>query len=289
MADPNIWCHLPFVLLPLIIENTADPETLRQWCTATKQAESTLLHRVALRETYRKFTVNKKGFLSAFNSCCHRGVSPDSCGGESYAGQSLVSHSYKSLNSSRRNVQNYREISQYIKTLVLDFYFTGVEYRDGLVAIEDVQLTLETLLLHTSVEEIEHDGNMYSLWLDQIVKLSSLRVLKIRDTPCTVPCTWDGDALRGTGWHTKLKWDGLCQMRSLRALYVSQLLVSEASDLAHAIRLLAGLEELYVGASNTQKEDDTLPLFVESFLEANNVASPRSSLKRLSLVDIKHS
>lgn len=326
MADPTIWCQLPPVILPLIIEHTADLETLRNWCHATRQKESTFLHRLAVRETYRVVTVNKDSLLCApggdgglediessdddESDEKSEAELTDASGDESYDGYNsefLDRNACTSVNEGPDRVRDtsglrhdvrrdihLREISQHIRKLILDFNFPRVETPEELTAFEDVELTVKALLSQPFVEEIEHDGVLYQQTLDRITNTPSLKVLKIRETPCWSPCTLRSKVMPDIRPRPRLTFVELRHMHSLKALHVSQLLASEGPGLGQAVRSLRNIEELYVGASPSSGEAQALPSFLESLFipkEAeveSSLNSPGSSLKRFSLVDCHH-
>ncbi len=221
MADPTIWRQLPFDLLPLIIEHTTDLETLRNWCHVTKQKDSTFLNRIAIRETYKVVTVSKYSLLHAPGGIWNPSDNDSSESKEESETQSTAESGNESHNGYKgecpdRNaptffnggpgrVQNtsglqhdirrkihYREISQHIRKLIFDFVFPrkrNQEGEDELIALEDIEITLQALMSQPFVEEIEHDGVLYQQTLDRITNILTLKVLKLRETPYWTPCT----------------------------------------------------------------------------------------------------
>ena len=170
----------------------------------------------------------------------------------------------------------------------MDFNFPDVQTADALVAFEDVDLTLEALLSHSFVEEVEHDGILFPQWFDRITEIPRLKILEVRKTAAQTPCTHHSATIPIYGPHLQLKWAKLRQMHSLRVLRVSQLLAAEAVELAHAVWSLSNLEELSVGFCQEIQEAKALTVFLKSFFLANETAAPVSSLKSLSLVDCQH-
>ena len=160
-----------------------------------------------------------------------------------------------------------------------------------MVAFEDVEFTLKTLLSQSSIEEIEHDGILYPQWFDRITSISTLKILKVRKTLALCPCTRRSIIMPLSGIHLHLEWGKLRQMDSLRVLHVSRLVAAEAAELAYAAWSLGNLEELYVGVSRGKGTAEALTIFLKSLFliseteTGSRSQSPVSSLKSLSLVD----
>ncbi len=215
MADPTIWRQLSFVLLPLIIEHTVDLETLRNWCHVTKQKDSTFLHRIAVWETYKVVTVNKDSLLHAPGGIWnpsdndsseskeesetqstaesgdeshngYKGECPDRNAPTFFNGGTSRVQDTSGLQHDVRRKIHYREISQHIRKLIFDFVFPRKRNQEGeeeLIALEEIEITLQALMSQPFVEEIEHDGVLYQQTLDRITNILTLKVLKLRETP----------------------------------------------------------------------------------------------------------
>lgn len=184
---------------------------------------------------------------------------------------------------------HFREISPHIKKLILDFVFphvTNQENEEELIALEDVEITLEALMSQPFIEELKHGGILYQQTLDQITNIPTLKVW-----PRLGPCSLRSLAMPDIRPHPQLTFVKLRHMHLLKVLHVSQLLASEGPGLGQAVRSLSNIEELYVGASSF---NDALPSFLESFFIPNKAytgsppPSPVSSLKSFSLVDCYH-
>lgn len=273
-----IWSRLPHILLPIIIENTADVPTLEAWCQSTKH--SSYLHRIAQREAYRTYIIDTNRF---------RRTAPS----DSREDQNKVTEpSYRAHPPVAVSpLEFHQEIARHVQRLVLDLEYQGPGAAFALT--EDLDFIWQSFLSHaTCLEEIEHNGILRQAMLDRLLGTPSLKVLKIREILTKYVKRWD-DIL--------LTWQKLEQCSSLRVLDVSQLFHAEALGLAIAIRNLHNLEELRVKASelplpglNRLGSDDPSPLkpFLRclyhktgSNFERLPVGFP-ARLKKLALVDV---
>lgn len=305
MADPAIWSKLPLALMPIIIQQTSEPSTLKALCESTRG--SSYLHLLCLRETFRVYTIEKSDLLSApLGFRVREGESDDDdddeADEEDYDRDEalLDEEDDSSLFEPARYKSFYREIGPHIKRLVLNFRFNSVETPDGLTESEDIHYTVASLLPHTSnLEEIDHDGVIYQELLDCLIATPSLKVFKARKTCVAQPCTLSNLPRRPT--DLLLNWDKLGALSFLKTLHISHLFKPEAIGLASAIKGMHQLEDLHVAASslvtpmgNSIATDEhshlvTLLAALNRPIPTDNGEVPRGfpiSLKRLSLVDI---
>lgn len=289
--DPTIWSQLPYILLPIIIENTADFRTLEAWCLSTKH--SSYLHRIAKQEAYRTYTINTKPSrrTAQFKSICRvrdENDNDDVASDSKEAGESR-DELYERLNCAKFHQENARHVQR----LVLDLECLDLQRTNtALPFAGDLGFVCQSLLSHaTRLEEIEQNGILRQGMLDRLLETPSLKILKIREMLSKYLTRWD-DLL--------LTWQKLGQCSSLRVLHVAQLFHEEAVGLAIAIRGLHNLEELRVKASelplpgaNRLKGDDISPLkpFVQSLYQITGLGFDGTPvgfppfLKKLALVD----
>ena len=289
------------MLMPIIIQQTSEPSTLKALCESTRG--SSYLHLLCLRETFRVYTIEKSDLLSApLGFRVREGESDDDEADEEDYDRDetlLDEEDDSSLFESARYKSSYQEIGPHIKRLVLNFRFNSVETQDRLIKSEDIHYTVASLLSHASnLEEIDHDGVIYQELLDCLIATPSLKVFKARKTWVAQPCTLSNLPRRPN--DLLLNWDKLGALSFLKTLHISHLFEPEAIGLASAIKGMNQLEDLHVAASslltpmgNSIASDEhshlvTLLAALNRPIPTDKGEVPRGfpvSLKRLSLVD----
>lgn len=302
--DHTIWSRLPHILLPIIIENTADFTTLEAWCQSTKQ--SSYLHRIAKREIYRTYTFNIKTLrrTAQFKSVCrvrdydnnddnNDDVASDPRDVDENPNDVCEPSDRAHASASVLSVKSHQEIARHVRRLVLDLECLDLQRPAALPLPEDLDFIWQSFLSYaTRLEEIEHSGILWQVMLDRLLATQSLKILKIREIWTKYVTRWD-DLL--------LNWQHLGQCSSLRVLHIAQLSHPEAVGLAIAIRGLHNLEDLRVkvseslfpGANRQIRSDDPSPLkpFLRSLYQQTGPGFDRTpigfpaSLKKLALVD----
>lgn len=305
--DYTIWSRLPHILLPIIIENTADFPTLEAWCQSTSQ--SSYLHRIANREVYRSYAFNLQTLrrTAPFNPrCIVREDSddddddvpsdPDEILYEVCEPRDCVHASEPSdcahASASVLSDKSRQEIARHVQRLVLDHECLD-QPKPALPMPEDLDFIWQSFLSYaTRLEEIEHSGILWQVMLDRLLATPSLKMLKIREIWTRHLIRWD---------DLVLNWQNLGQCSSLTVLHIAQLSHPEAVGLAIAIRGLHNLEDLRVkvselrfpGANRQTQSDDPSPLkpFLRSLYQQTGLGFDRTpigfpaSLKKLALVD----
>lgn len=295
--DRAIWSRFPHILLPIIIENTADFPTLEAWCQSTKN--SSYLHRIARNELYRTYTIDTRPFrrTAQVKSICrvrddnnNHDVESDSK--EADESQNDVYEPSDCVQATTESVKFHQEIARHVKRLVLDLECLELQRPVPVLLSEDLDLVWQSFLSYaTHLEEIEHKGILRQVLLDRLLATPSLRKLKIREI-------WSKYVTRKD--DILLTWQRLGQCSYLRVLHVAQLFHPEAVGLAIAIRSLHSLEELYVKVAeftlpgaNRAGPDDPSPLkpFLRSLYQKTGLGFDRAPvgfpacLKKLALVD----
>lgn len=292
--DHAIWSRLPHILLPIIIENTADFPTLEAWCRSTQH--SSYLHRIAIQETYRTYRIDPNRFTNVekpvhvredndnHNHNHHDDVASDS---KAKATDESRPDWYDSPDSDCAKF--HQEIGPHVKRLVLDLEYLDLQTPGAILPLtEDLDSIWQSFLCYaTRLEEIEQNGILRQGMLDRMLETPSLNMLKIREVRSKYVTRSD---------DLFLSWERLGQCSSLRVLHVGQLFHSEAVSLAIAIRGLHNLEELRVKAPDLAYppgSDNPSPLmpFLRSLYQKTGRGFDRTpagfpaSLKKLALVD----
>ncbi|MCJ1470263.1 hypothetical protein MMC07_008908 [Pseudocyphellaria aurata] len=296
--DPTIWSRLPYVLLPIVVENTADLPTLEAWCQSTKK--SSHLHCVAKRETYRTYTIDANSFRPTAQC---KPIDRVKAGNEinddddnhNDNDNGAVAPNSKEMDKSAHVLcaKFHQEIARHVQRLVLDLECLDLQTPGFARPLADDRdfVWQSFLSCATRLEEIEQNGIVRQVMLDRLLATPLLKVLKIREI-------WSKHITRCN--VLLLTWHKLGQCSSLRVLHVAQLFYAEAAGLAMAIRGLQNLEELRVKASelplpgaNRLKSDDPSPLkpFLQSMYQKTGPGFDNMpvgfpvSLKKLALVD----
>lgn len=307
MADVAIWSRLPPVLLPIIIENTTDIPTLEAWCQSTRH--SSYLHRIAKRETYRTFRIGRRAFVkSAPSSIAQiRAIGPD---GTRLDHVDETEHGFNiaQADASIPLSEFYRENASFVRRLVLDLDFVGLERAEDLVATPGTKgfdsIWGDFLSQASCLDEVEHCGFLNQSMLDRLADMQNLRVLKLRESDTR---TGKFSRLRRTDIQAfmsspsrdlLLSWSKLIRLQFLRTLHISNLFHREAFELGLTLQNLPTLKDLRVAVSslsspgaNTIKSDDPSPLM--ELLKGLNLLRPEiapspgfpASLEKLALVD----
>lgn len=185
--DPTLWSRLPRDILPVIIENTADPKTLKIWREATKL--SIHLSNVAIRTSYSTFTVFEIDLLRAPSTTRHHDWHASLTDDE--ASDCTPSGAERPIHQLVLDLRRcfYQTLAPRVRRLCLQFYFASSDRRENLVRSEDVRHTLDTILPRAkALQEIDHHGVLYQEELDGFLEVRLLKVLRVRqswiDTPC---------------------------------------------------------------------------------------------------------
>lgn len=297
--DHAIWSRLPHILLPIIIENTADFPTLEAWCRSTQH--SSYLHRIAIQETYRTYQIDTNRFKNVKKPVHVRDDNENDNHNGNHNHHDDVASDSKPTDESRPDsyespdcAKFHQEIGPHVKRLVLDLEYLDLQTQGAVLPLtEDLGSIWQSFLCYaTRLEKIEQNGILRQGMLDRMLATPSLNTLKIREIRSKY-VTRSDDLL--------LTWERLGQCSSLRVLHVGQLFYSEAVGLAIAIRGLHSLEELRVkaselacpGANMPPRSDDPSPLkpFLRSLYQKTGPGFDRTpvgfpvSLKKLALVD----
>lgn len=298
--DHTVWSRLPHILLPIIIENTAEFPTLEAWCQSTRQ--SSYLHRIAKRELYRTYSFNIQTLrrTARFKSICrvrddndHDDVASDPRDADENLNDVCEPSDCAHASASVPSVKSHQEIARHVQRLVLDLECLDLQRPAALPLPEDLDFIWQSFLSYaTHLEEIEHNGILWQVMLDRLLATPSLKMLKIREIWTKHVTRWD---------DLQLNWQNLGQCSSLRVLHIAQLSHPEAVSLAIAIRGLHNLEDLRVkvselrfpGANRKVQSEDPSPLkpFLQSLYQQTGLGFDRTpigfpaSLKKLALVD----
>ncbi len=296
--DPALWSRLPQEILAIIIEKTADPNTLETWRKATKH--SARLNHLAIETTYRTFTLCETDLLRAPETYT---VWPDD---EARDHSRSVAEQPRQRLISNLKRQSYQNLAPHIRRLHLQFYFASSDRQKNLVRSEDVRRTLDTILLKArALQEIDHHGVLYQEELDGIFQVRSLKVLRVRQSWNELPCSCSERMLPRSRRLWSLDWNRLFQLHALKTLSISQLHIFEAMGLAKAVKKLVKLESLRVEIGKLDistgdplffdDEHAELPLMIllktlyshEKEHTSENLGFP-SSLKALALVKVHY-
>ncbi len=302
--DPALWSRLPQEILSIIIEKTADPNTLGTWREATKH--SARLNHLAIEMTYRTFTLCEKDLLRAPETTRHHvwyTVWPDD---EARDHSRSVADLPRQQLISNLKRQSYQNLAPHVRHLHLQFYFASSDRQKNLVRSEDVRSTLDTILLKArALQEINHHGVLYQEELDGIFQVRSLKVLRVRQSWNELPCSCSERMSPRSKRLWSLDWNRLFQLHALKTLSISQLHIFEAMGLAKAVKKLVNLESLRVEIGKfdipagdslfLDDEDAELPLMIflktlyshEKEHTSEDLGFP-SSLKALALVKVHY-
>ncbi|MCJ1291037.1 hypothetical protein MMC34_002579 [Xylographa carneopallida] len=217
---------LPWELILIIIRDTSDVQTLRQWRQTCQ-----FVKRVVNVQLYEKYTISEIMLIQ--------------------------NNETSDLTTFVNPRMSFQPKAIFVKCLYLDW---GLGYQrepgDNYVFDEDLVYALEMAIpAMPALTSIGHSGIIYQESLQQLMKAKSLQVLLLRDGKSLEECaTWNDDLgervlMARPSSNLKLDLSILSNLAGLRHLSIDNLLPGEGTGLGLAVKELHHLKNLKVMAA----------------------------------------